>query len=111
MTDMVNALKEITLRNSAPTVARAVHDNRIHTTRARSNLSFLGQLPKFVFDAALVGGFLLVGGAAFLGSGGDMAVAFSSVALFGVAGYRLVPSLTGFQSVITQTHAERADRQ
>ncbi len=105
MTDMVNALKEITLRNSAPTVARAVHDNRIHTTRARSNLSFLGQLPKFVFDAALVGGFLLVGGAAFLGSGGNMAVAFSSVALFGVAGYRLVPSLTGFQSVMTQTHA------
>ena len=105
MTDMVNALKEITLRNSAPTVARAVHDNRIHTTRARSNLSFLGQLPKFVFDAALVGGFLLVGGAAFLGSGGDMATAFSSVALFGVAGYRLVPSLTGFQAVMTQTHA------
>ncbi|MDF0514636.1 ABC transporter ATP-binding protein [Agromyces sp. H3Y2-19a] len=105
MTDMVNALKEITLRNSAPTVARAVHDNRIHTTRARSNLSFLGQLPKFVFDAALVGGFLLVGGASYLGSGGNLAAAFSSVALFGVAGYRLVPSLTGFQSVMTQTHA------
>ncbi|MFD5866059.1 ABC transporter ATP-binding protein [Agromyces sp. NPDC127015] len=105
MTDMVNALKEITLRNSAPTVARAVHDNRIHTTRARSNLSFLGQLPKFVFDAALVGGFVLVGGASYLGSGGNLAAAFSSVALFGVAGYRLVPSLTGFQSVMTQTHA------
>ncbi|GAA1513287.1 ATP-binding cassette subfamily C protein [Agromyces terreus] len=105
MTDMVNALKEITLRNSAPSVARAVHDNRIHTTRARSNLSFLGQLPKFVFDGALVGGFLLVGGASYLGSGGNIAAAFSSVALFGVAGYRLVPSLTGFQSVMTQTHA------
>lgn len=105
MTDMVNALKEITLRNSAPSVAKAVHDNRIHTTRARSNLNFLGQVPKFVFDGALVGGFLLVGGAAYLGSGGNIGAAFSAVALFGVAGYRLVPSLTGFQAVMTQTHA------
>lgn len=105
MTDMVNALKEITLRNSASTVAEAVHVNRIHTTRARSNLNFLGQVPKYVFDAALVGGFLLVGGAAYLTSGGNMAAAFSAVALFGVAGYRLVPSLTGFQAVMTQTHA------
>ena len=28
-----------------------------------------------------------------------------AVALFGVAGFRLVPSLTGFQSIITTTHA------
>ena len=56
MTDMVSALKEITLRNKAGDVARVVHDNRIHTTRARANLSFLGAVPKFVLDAALVGG-------------------------------------------------------
>jgi ABC-type multidrug transport system, ATPase and permease components len=106
MTDMVNALKEITLRNSAPSVAKSVHDNRIHTTRSRSNLSFLGMLPKFVFDAALVGGFLLVGGAAYFTGG--IVQAFSAVALFGVAGYRLVPSLTGFQSVMTLTHGNVA---
>jgi ABC-type multidrug transport system fused ATPase/permease subunit len=106
MTDMVGALKEITLRNSASTVVQAVHDNRIHTTRARSNLSFLGVIPKFVFDGALVGGFLLVGGAAYLMGG--MAQAFSAVALFGVAGFRLVPSLTGFQSVMTLTHSNVA---
>lgn len=106
MTDMVSALKEITLRNSASTVAAAVHDNRIHTTRARANLSFLGIVPKFVFDAALVGGFLLIGGVAY--AIGGMAYAFSAVALFGVAGFRLVPSLTGFQSVMTQTHANVA---
>lgn len=103
MTDMVSALKEITLRNSAPSVAAAVHSNRIHTTRARANLSFLGAIPKFVFDAALVGGFLLIGGVAFLIGG--MEYAFSSIALFGVAGFRLVPSLTGFQSIMTVTTA------
>ncbi|HEY1105012.1 MAG TPA: ABC transporter ATP-binding protein, partial [Agromyces sp.] len=103
MTDMVSALKEITLRGSARSVAEVVHDNRIHTTRARANLSFLGAVPRFVFDAALVGGFLLIGGFACLIGG--PAEAFSAIALFGVAGFRLVPSLTGFQSVVTQTQA------
>jgi len=103
MTDMVAALKEITLAGKADQVARVVHDNRIHTTRARANISFLGAVPKFVLDAALVGGFLLVGGVAYLGGG--LTEAFAAVALFGVAGFRLVPSLTGFQSIVTQTHA------
>ena len=100
MTDMVAALKEITLRNMAPDVAKVVHDNRIHTTRARANLGFLGAFPRFVLDAALIGGFLLVGGVAFIGGGAAQAI--SAVAVFAVAGFRLVPSLTGFQAVLTQ---------
>ncbi|MET0843362.1 MAG: ATP-binding cassette domain-containing protein, partial [Mycetocola sp.] len=72
-------------------------------TRARANLSFLGAVPKFVLESALVGGFILVGGVAYFSGG--MAGAFAAVALFAVAGFRLVPSLTGFQSVITQTHS------
>lgn len=100
MTDMVAALKEITLRNMAPDVAKVVHDNRIHTTRARANLGFLGAFPRFVLDAALIGGFLLVGGVAFVMGGAAQAV--SAVAVFAVAGFRLVPSLTGFQAVLTQ---------
>lgn len=100
MTDMVAALKEITLRNMAPDVAKVVHDNRIHTTRARANLGFLGAFPRFVLDAALIGGFLLVGGVAFIMGGAAQAI--SAVAVFAVAGFRLVPSLTGFQAVLTQ---------
>lgn len=103
MTDMVSALKEITLANKASDVAHVVHENRIHTTRARANISFLGMVPKFVLDAALVGGFLLVGGVAY--ASGGLTQAFAAVALFGVAGFRLVPSLTGFQAIVSQTHA------
>lgn len=99
MTDMVAALKEITLRNKTAEVARVVHDNRIHSTRARANISFLGTFPKFVLDSALIGGFLLVGGTAY--AFGGMTAAISAIAMFGVGGFRLVPSLTGFQSVIT----------
>ena len=102
MTDMVGALKEITLRDKAGEVARVVHRNRIHTTRARANVIFLGAVPRFVLDAALVGGFLLVGGVTLLVA--DQATAFAAVALFGVAGFRLVPSLTSLQSIVAQTH-------
>lgn len=100
MSDMVGALKEITLRNKTREVAQFVHDNRRVTARARANISFLSSVPKFVLDSALVGGFLLVGGAALVFGGGDMTAAISAVALFAVAGMRLVPSLTGFQSLV-----------
>ncbi|MET0302436.1 MAG: ABC transporter ATP-binding protein [Microbacteriaceae bacterium] len=103
MTEMVGALKEVTLRDKAGEVGRVVHRNRIHTTRARANLTFLNAVPRFILDSALVGGFLLVGGVAYL-TGGP-AQAFAAIALFGVAGFRLVPSLTGFQSIISQTLA------
>lgn len=103
MTDMVSALKEITLRNKAGEVAGVVHANRIHSTRARANIHFISAVPRFVLDAGLIGGFLLVGGIAYLLNG--PAGALSSVALFGVAGFRLVPSLTSLQSILTTTQA------
>lgn len=103
MSDMMGALKEITLRGSAASVAAVVSADRSRAVRARANLSFLGAVPRYVFDAALVGGFLLIGGVAW--AIGGPAQAFSSVALFGVAGFRIVPSLTAFQATITQTQA------
>ena len=106
MTDMVAALKEITLRGKAVEVASVVHANRVHSTRARANIHFISAVPRFVLDAGLIGGFLLVGGVAYL-TGGP-AGALASVALFGVAGFRLVPSLTSLQSILTTTQANSA---
>lgn len=103
MSDMVAALKEITLRGSAGSVAKVVHANRARAVRARANLSFLGVVPRYVYDAALVVGFLLIGGVSW--ATGGPAQAFTSIALFGVAGFRIVPSMTGFQSILTQAQA------
>ncbi len=103
VTEMVGALKEITLQQKFGEVARVVRSNRVHTTRARANMAFLGAVPKFVIDAALVGGFILVGGVSYLLEG--TAGAISAVSLFAVAGFRLVPSLTGFQGVVAQATA------
>lgn len=100
---MVASLKEITLRDKADEVSAVVERNRAQTSQARANLSFLMSVPRFILDAAIIGGFIVVGGAAFLTSGGDMNSMVSAVALFGIAGFRLVPSLTGFQSIITRT--------
>ncbi|GAA1926607.1 ABC transporter ATP-binding protein [Microbacterium aoyamense] len=103
MTEMMQALKEITLRNKISEVADVIQYNRSFSTRARANMNFLGSLPSFVLNAALVGGFLLVGALGYLTGGMQSAIA--SVALFAVAGFRLVPSLTGFQSIVVTTTA------
>ncbi|MCD2444067.1 ABC transporter ATP-binding protein/permease [Agromyces sp. SYSU K20354] len=103
MTEMVQALKEITLRNKASEVADVVQYNRSFSTRARANMNFLGSLPSFVLNAALVGGFVLVGTVGYLTGG--LQAALASVALFAVAGFRLIPALTGFQSIVTTTTA------
>ena len=101
MTEMVGALKEITLRDKAGEVAAVVHANRVHTSRARANLQFLAVMPRYVLESALVGGFLLIGGVAY--ATGGATAAFSALALFGVAGFRMVPAVTSFQAVIATT--------
>ncbi|WP_228255205.1 ABC transporter ATP-binding protein [Ornithinimicrobium avium] len=113
MTEMMGALKEVTLRGKAEEVGAEVHANRVHATRARSNLMFLGAVPKFVTDTGLVLGFALVGGVAYLLGGPGQA--FEAIALFAVAGMRMIPSVNRFQSVMTQTastlpHAEAVIR-
>ena len=102
MTEMVQALKEITLRDKAGEVASLVNDSRGEAVRARAAIGFLGAVPKFVLDAAIIVGFLIVGGAGYLLSGG-LEGAIVSIALFGLASFRLVPSMLQFQSVMTST--------
>ena len=101
MTEMVAALKEITLRNQFDAVAQVVHRTRVKSTRARANNQFLGAVPQRVVEAALVCGFVLVGGVAYIRGGAPAASA--AIALFGVAGFRMVPSIVSFQTVMTST--------
>lgn len=103
ITEMIGALKEVTLRGSASEVAEVVRENRSHATRARANSQFLAQVPRHVLDVALIGGIVLVGVAGYL-SEGDVGGAISSIALFGLAGFRLAPALVRFQSVLQQVN-------
>lgn len=103
MTEMIEALKELSLRNRLSEVADLVTANRRHSTRARANGSFLGILPGFAYEAALLGGIVLIGGFAYFQGG--MQAALASVALFATTGFRLIPALTGVQSGIVQATA------
>jgi len=100
LSGMFATQKEIILRDKADEVEGVVAGQRALTARARANVNFLNAVPRFIYDAAVIGGFAIVGGAAFVTGGMDAAV--SAVALFGIAGFRLVPSLTAFQNVMTR---------
>lgn len=103
MTEMVDALKELSLRDRLDQVSAIVNSNRVHAVRARANTSFLGIIPLYAFEAALVGGFLLIGFAAYLMGGMNGAV--SAVALFAATGFRLIPAINGIQGSIVQATA------
>jgi ABC-type multidrug transport system fused ATPase/permease subunit len=110
ITEMVGALKEVTLRNKGEEAARVVKENRRHATRARSNAQFLAQSPRYVIESGIVGGFVLVGFAGFVMDG--LTGATTAVALFGLAGFRLAPSVVRFQTIVSQVtvatpHAQR----
>jgi ATP-binding cassette subfamily C protein len=100
ITEMVGALKEVTLRNKADEAAEVVRSNRFHTTRARSNAQFLAQVPRYILESGIIGGFVVVGIAGFLVGGLEGAT--TSVALFGLAGFRMAPSVVRFQSIVSQ---------
>lgn len=103
MTEMVEALKELTLRNRLGEIAEVVATNRSKAVRARANAAFLAVIPRYAFEAALIGGFLLVGLAAYLAS--DLNGAVAAVALFAATGLRIVPALVGLQGgIIDATH-------
>ncbi|WP_223625940.1 ABC transporter ATP-binding protein [Microbacterium sp. EST19A] len=103
MTEMMEALKELSLRNRLSEVSDLVATNRSRSVRARANGGFLGIIPGFAFEAALIGGVILIGGFAFWQGG--ITAALSSVALFAATGFRLIPAITGIQGGIVQAVA------
>lgn len=103
VSEMISALKEITLRDKADEVGDVVFVSRSGAAHSRSNIRFLAAVPKFVVEMALIGGFLLIGTVAFLIGGLENALA--AVAIFGIAGFRMVPSLTSVQSQLALTQS------
>jgi ABC-type multidrug transport system fused ATPase/permease subunit len=103
VTEMIGALKEVTLRNKTEEIAGVVRANRTKSSRARSNMQFLGQVPRYVLESAIIGGFLLMGLVGYFMGG--IAAAVTAVALFALAGFRMAPSIVRFQSIISQVTA------
>ena len=97
--EIIGAMKEVTLRHKEAEVADVVVRTRTASSRARANMNFLGELPRYVLETGLVGGFVIVGGAGFLLGGVEQAVA--AVGLFALAGFRVAPAVIRFQSQVS----------
>lgn len=104
LTEMVDALKELTLRGRLDQIQTVVGRHRLGAVKARASLSFLSVIPRYSYEVALIGGFLLVGGIAYFFNGG-LTAAVVAVALFAAAGLRLIPALTGIQSSVISATA------
>lgn len=98
--EIIASMKEVTLRNKESEVADVVALARQSSVRARANIQFLSQLPRFALEAGLVGGFLVIGGVGFLLGGIEQAIV--AIGLFALAGFRVAPSVIRFQSVLSQ---------
>ncbi|MHA6693997.1 ABC transporter ATP-binding protein [Homoserinimonas sp. A520] len=103
LTEMVEALKELTLRGRLGQIQEVVARERQGAVRARASLSFLSIIPRYGYEAALIGGFLLIGGVGYMFGG--LSAAVVAVALFAVVGLRLIPALTGIQSSVISATA------
>ncbi|UTX52780.1 ABC transporter ATP-binding protein [Leucobacter aridicollis] len=103
MTEMVDALKEVVLRDKLDEVGRVISKNRRIATRARANVSFLSVVPKYGFEAALIGGFVVVGVSAYLTGGVSGAVV--AISLFAATGFRMIPAMNAVQSSFTTASA------
>jgi ABC-type multidrug transport system fused ATPase/permease subunit len=98
--EIISAMKEVTLRNKEAEVADVVAETRQVNARARANIYFLGEVPRYALEAGLVGGFLVIGGVGLAMGGVEQAVA--AVGLFALAGFRVAPSVTRFQAVLSK---------
>lgn len=98
--EIITSMKEVTLRNKETEVADVVKESRTSSARARANINFLGQLPRYALEAGVIGGFVVVGAVGFWLGGVEQAV--TAIGLFGVVGFRVAPSVVRFQTVLSQ---------
>lgn len=70
---------------------------------ARSRSLFYESLPRYLMEASLAFGFVVIGGATYLFVGSSNVVA--ALALFAVAGFRLLPSVNRIQGLILALYA------
>jgi ABC-type bacteriocin/lantibiotic exporter with double-glycine peptidase domain len=100
ISEVLATLKELVLRDKLEEVGKIVEKNRAKITRARGHSTVLISLPRFIGEISMIGGFVLIGGVSFVTGGAASAVA--AIAVFALAGFRLVPALSSMQASLAQ---------
>jgi ABC-type multidrug transport system fused ATPase/permease subunit len=94
--EMLTASKEIILRNKVPEAISVVGERHEVASRSFTQYTFLSQSARPLLEIALLLGAVVIGVVNFLFGGLEASI--SSIALFGIAGFRLAPSIATLQS-------------
>ncbi len=87
----LGGIKEIQLRHEQDMMVDAYRDSRTRAGAAQRTAAFLGELPKYVLEILFVAGIGLMTVLAYAQN--DPQQALGTIALFGVAGFRILPSM------------------
>ena len=77
---------------------KVLQNERNDYALARSQSLFYESLPRYLMEASLALGFVVIGGSTFIFAGSSSVI--SALALFAVAGFRLLPSVNRIQGLI-----------
>lgn len=105
ISEMVDALKELTLRGKLFEIGALISEKRRISTLARANITFASIVSKYLFEAALIGGFVVIGGIAFFIGGAANAI--TAITLFAATGFRMMPALYGIQTSLASAAANQ----
>jgi ABC-type multidrug transport system fused ATPase/permease subunit len=95
ISESINAYKEVYLRNSQDVIAREISTLRKKQVKSQTVAAFVPMLSKYVFEAVIVVGTLLVAGVQFLLFDATQAVA--TLSIFIVASSRIAPAVLRIQ--------------
>lgn len=87
--------RELVVRNRRNYYARQIANLRLNQAAARSELSFIPYLSKYVIETSVIVGALIIGGSQFFVEDADKAIV--TVAIFLAAGSRLAPAVLRVQ--------------
>lgn len=96
----VHAIRKLLLVHESSSVEAELSRTRTELAAARARVSFLALVPRYFMELTLAGGLALIAYVTSLVSGPDAAL--QAVAVFAVAGFRLLPIVNRLQSLILQ---------
>jgi ABC-type multidrug transport system fused ATPase/permease subunit len=99
----LGGIKEIQLRHEQDMLVSAYRASKERSARAQRTSSFLSELPKYVLEILFVAGVGLMTALAYAKA--DPGEALGTVALFGVAGFRILPSIVRCLTSLTLVRA------
>ena len=94
--ESLNSYREVFISQKINEVTKSMIDSLRDITTARANLTWIGLLPKYVFDLTIVFGIALVAGVSYLVYSGEETLTL--IGLFILCAYRIMPSILRFNT-------------